>query len=66
MTGPDDTPEITPQMLERGQEVFAAWLAYNSEFLELGALGDVSALMAAIWPIFENSCISSSDTGRSD
>ena len=59
-------PEITPEMLERGTEAFISWKAYNADALELGGLGDVSALMAAIWPIFENSCKSSSDRDSND
>ena len=58
--------KITPEMLERGTEIFIRWKAENYEFLELGGLGDVSALITAIWPIFVNSCRSSSDIDNSD
>jgi hypothetical protein len=60
------TVEITPEMLERGMEAFIQWRAYNADVLELGGLGDVSALTTAIWPIFANSCKSSSDIDKSD
>jgi hypothetical protein len=59
-------PEIAPGMLERGTEIFIRRKAENYDFLELGGLGDVSALIAAIWPIFPNSCNSSSEIDKSD
>ena len=58
--------QITPEMLEKGTEIFVRWKADNYDVLELGGLGDVSELIASLWPIFPNSCKSSSDIDRSD
>ena len=66
MTGPNQSAEITPAMVGQGREILARWLDRNSDALELGGLGDVYALLAAIIPILPNSCKSSSDTDRRD
>jgi hypothetical protein len=58
--------KVTPEMLQRGTEILAAWMAENAEFLELGALGHVGDLLARIWPIFPNSCNSSLETESRD
>ncbi len=41
--------------------IFIRWKADNYDVLELGGLGDVSALIASLWVIFPNSCKSSFD-----
>lgn len=57
---------ITPEMIDRGGAILAGWMAENAEFLELGALGHVEDLLARIWPIFPNSCMSTLETESKD
>ena len=48
--------EITPAMLEAGEEIFIDWMADNrSVIVENGGYGDFSVLATALWAAWKNS-----------
>ena len=55
----------TPEMIERGTAAWVQWKAYNQDVLDLGGLGDVAGLLAAMRPIFANSERSASEIDSS-